>query len=176
MRHEYTPEQALRRLIEKLNGRDSELAAQVVAAVNSGKDVQETERRGKKTLRFYRHTVPYSSGEALQIALDVLRSHFISNLCFMNPCLDNMTQAALGLGDTPSFPWVSKESVRSAAMGEEKVVEIELQTETEIIPNAVGLARHQRGTLAMLRISAADIKQQQDNFDHLRVLSDFVED
>jgi hypothetical protein len=175
VRHEYTSEQALRLLIEKLTTRDPELAAEVAMAVNSGKDIQETERRGKKTLRFYRHTVPYSPDEALKVALDVLRAHFVEQPLFMNSCHDNMAQAAVGLNDTRSFPWEGKKQIVQSSMGEDKAVEIEVQTETEIVPTGGRLAPQYKATLRIQRISDDNIKQEEANFNHLRTLTDFSE-
>lgn len=176
MRHEYSSEEALRRLIEKLTTRDQELAAEVTMAVNSGKDIQETERRGKKTLRFYRHTVPYLADEALKVALDVLRAHFVEQPLFMNSCHDNMAQAAIGANETDSFPWERKRQTVHSSVGEEKAVEIEVQTETEIVPTGGRLALQSRGTLHMGRISENDIKQQETNLRQLRALTDFSGD
>src|SRR5690349_15480460 len=97
-RHQYSPQEALRRLIEKIAARDEELATQVLAAVNAGKDIQEVERRGKKSSRFYRHTVPFAPEEALEVALEVLSAHFIEQPRFTNSSQDNMAHAALRVG------------------------------------------------------------------------------
>lgn len=170
-KHDYTPEQALRRLVEKLTAADPELAAEVLAAVNAGKDVQESEPDGRKKSRFFRHTVPYSPEEALQIALEVLRAHFIDQPLFGNSCHDNMEAAALGEeGQRTAFSIPLTKLVRT-----QKTIEIELQTETEIIPTGTVLTHDQRETLPIRRVSALDIKQQQDNFDHLKELVDFTE-
>jgi hypothetical protein len=175
MKHNYTPEEALRKLIEKLTSADAGLTAQVLSAVNAGKDVQEIES-GRRKSRFYRHTVPYSSEEALQVALEVLRAHFIEQPLFRNICHDNMKKAALGTGDSRSSFWNSKkEPVASEATGAEKAIEIELQTETEIIPAGTALAQHRQETLTMARATDAELKEQQSNFDQLQALVDFTE-
>lgn len=175
MKHEYSPQDALRKLIEKLNIAP-ELAAQVLATVNAGKDVQEVERHGKRKSRFYRHTVPYPPEEALRVALEVLRAHFVEQPLFMNSCHDNMANAALGVGDARSSSSASgRESARSEATGTDKAVEIELQTETEIIPTGVASAQRSPETLLMGRVSEVELKQQQENLNRLRALLDFTE-
>jgi hypothetical protein len=163
-KHDYTPEQALRKLIEKLTLADSELATQVLAAVNAGKDVQETEKTGKRQTRFYRHTVPYLPEEALRVALEVLSAHFIEQPLFMNSCHDNMAKAAL------SF----ERKISAEDNSSEKTIEIELQPETAIIPEGAALLAHQGETQPMGRISEADIRQQQANLERLRGLIDFT--
>lgn len=175
MKHEYTPEEALRRLIEKLTRRDQELAAEVTIAVNSGKDIQETERRGKKTLRFYRRRVSYSPDEALKVALDVLSAHFVEQPLFMNSCHDNMAKAAIGANDPSSFPWEKDKQIVHSSIDEEKAVEIEVQTETEIVSTGDLLALKSPETLRMIRMSQDDIKQEEANLNHLRTLTNFAE-
>jgi hypothetical protein len=164
-KHDYTPEQALRRLIEKVTLVNDDLGAQVVAAVNAGKDVQETERTGKKQTRFYRHAVPYSPAEALGVALEVLRAHFIERPLFINSCQDNLAHADL----------LTEKQTRPSDVNAERKVEIELQTETAIIPTDSALSPNRNETLAMSRVSEAEIKQQQDNLQRLCELIDFSE-
>jgi len=175
MKHEYTAEEALRRLIEKLTARDQELASEVTVAVNSGKDIQEKERRGKKSLRFYRRTVPYSPEEALKVALDVLRAHFVEQPLFANSCHGNMAQAAIGANATDAFPWEKKKQIVHTSSGDEKIFEIEVQSETEIVSTGGRPALQYPGTLTMNRISEDSIRQEEANFSHLRSLTDFSE-
>src|SRR5262245_28653045 len=104
--NDYTPEQALTLLIDKLTQADTELARQVREAVNTGRDIQETEqsdRRRRKKVRSYRRTVPYAPEQALQIAINVLKAHFVEQPLFINSCNDNMAQAAIGVV-TPKSP------------------------------------------------------------------------
>jgi hypothetical protein len=46
-RHDYSPQQALELLMQKLNQRDETLADRMRSALNSGKDVLETESYGR---------------------------------------------------------------------------------------------------------------------------------
>jgi len=178
-KHDYTPEQALTLLIDKLTKVDADLARQVQEAANAGKDMLETEQsrgRGKKKLRTYRRTVPYSMEEALQVALNALRAHFVEQPLFINSCHDNMAQAALGVLDVRfSSLLPKKEFVRSEEKGTEKAVEIELHTETQIIPTGTELVPHAQETLQMNRVPAPEIEQQLVNFARLETLVDFTE-
>lgn len=176
-KHDYTDEQALRLLMDKLTKADVELAKQIQEAVNVGRDVLQTEQsrgRGKKKERTYRRTVPYSMKEALQVALNALRAHFIEQPLFINSCHDNMTQAALGVVDMRS-PWPASRKVHPEAIGEEKTLEIELHTETQIIATEAELVRQTQEMLQLARIPNNEIKQQLINFDRLQGLVDFTE-
>lgn len=172
---DYTPEQALRVLLEKLTAADSALAAQVLTAVNAGKDVQEVEQVAKRKSRRFRHTVPYSAEEALLLALQVLRAHFIEQPLFMNSCHDNMAKSAFGSEERHSP--ASRSSRRSALseVGGERIIEIELQTETEIISTGALLAHNRQETLTIGRTSEESIQQQRENFARLTALVDFSE-
>ena len=105
--HDYTPQQALEMLMRSLQEKAGELAAQVQAAVDAGKDVEETEQsRGRrKRSRSYRKTVPYEYEEALRVALDALRSYFIEQPLFVDSCLDNMAASVLEARRSDRHPW-----------------------------------------------------------------------
>jgi hypothetical protein len=72
--HDYSPQDAFELLMRKLTERDRDLATQVQAVVDEGKDVEETEVVGsrRRRSRVYRKTVPYSYDEALRAALKAL--------------------------------------------------------------------------------------------------------
>jgi len=172
-KHEYTPQQALELLMRKLAIRDLELATNIQAAVNEGKDVQETEpdtNRGNKRLRSYRRRVPYSPDEALKVMLNALRAHFIEQPLFINGLLDNLTEAAMGIPTIQhNAPASSDESFKLDAIGSEKEIGFELDTETELLrePGPSALLLH--------RVATERLEQQQTNMDVLRTLIDFTE-
>ena len=60
--HDYTQQQAFEMLMSRLREKDLEMAGQIQAVVDAGKDVEETElsRGRRKRSRSYRKTVPYS--------------------------------------------------------------------------------------------------------------------
>ena len=169
-RHEYTASEALRHLVDKIAARDEQLATQVLAAVNAGRDVQEVERQGRRKSRFYRHTVPYSPEEALEIALEVLSAHFIEQPRFINAFHDDMVQAGLRAGDAHSWKVEEVEGI-----GAEKTVEIEVQTATEIIPTETALRLQSQETIVMQRVPADEIEEEEANLARLRQLVDFTE-
>src|SRR6267378_472492 len=103
---DYTPEDALNILMAKLRAKDSELAVEIQAAIDQGKDIQQTEpAKGRKKARSYRKTVPYSRQEALQVAIDALNAYFVEQPLFMNSCHDNMAQAVVGEPRRQQYSW-----------------------------------------------------------------------
>jgi hypothetical protein len=88
-----------------------------------------------------------------------------------------MKKTSLGTGgDSRSSFWDSKkEPVAPEAAGAEKAIEIELQTETEIIPGGTPLTQRRQETLTLARASDAELTEQQGNFDQLQALVDFTE-
>jgi hypothetical protein len=172
---DYTPEDALRVLMSKLRNRDADLASQIQAAIDQGKDIQETEpARERRKARLYRKTVPYLAQEALQVAISALRAYFVEQPLFMNSCHDNMAQAVLGIARRQRFSWEKGISfaVDVASKGQGKNVEIELVTETQLPPDAVALQVYQQ-TQRMLRVQSESIHEQQGNLERLRQLTAF---
>lgn len=97
--HDYTPEQALELLLQKLDERIPEVAAQVRRAIAEGKeeDIVSDDapgRKNKKT-RSYRQKVPLSLPEALAAAVQVLRAHLIEVPLFINSAHENFTLTTL---------------------------------------------------------------------------------
>ena len=175
MKHEYTPQQALELLMRKLTARDEALAAEVQAVVNAGKDVREIEySSGHKKLRSYRRTIPYSPEEALEVALDALNAHFVQQPLFANALLHNMANSAMAVIETRQARSPAS-NVKVEAVGDQKAVEIELQTETQLLRGTV-LTRREPETLAVRRLSDDAIKGQQTNIGNLKSLFDFTED
>jgi len=179
MKHGYSPQEALDLLIRKLNERDQELAVHVRAAVNAGTDVQEVEQpRGRETNkpRSYRRTVPYFPEQALQVALDALRAHFVEQPLFINSLLDNMVQASL-VAVTPDSSSRAEydKPIPIKTEGIEKAIEIELYAETQLVGER-GLTSREPKVQPMRRISVEEIRQQQANLNRLRGFFDFREE
>jgi len=179
-RHDYTPEQALELVISRLAQADGDLAREVREAVNAGTDVLETEHlhtRGKSNVRTYRRTAPYSPQQALQVALQALRAHFIEQALFVNSCHNNMAKAAIGVVDSQApSRGAKKVSLHIEAEGADKAVEIELHTETQILPIEHALERTTQETLQMKRVPTPEIEQELDNLAALGKLVDFAEE
>jgi hypothetical protein len=164
--HDYSPQEAFALLMRKLIERDKDLAAQVQAVVDEGKDVEETELIGsrRKRTRVYRKTVPYSYDEALQAASKAIEAYFIEQPLFASSCLDDIAKAALGI---PQRTHQSSDSVIDLkSQGVEKAVQIELRTETQI-------SEPVQETLGLDRAPSDQIKEQQNNLNHLITLIDF---
>ncbi len=171
--HEYTAAQALELLISKIKVREETLAAQVQAAIDVGKDIAETEtptnRRQKS--RTYRKTVPFTHNEALEVAIQVLRAHFIEIPLFINSAAMNFKQAALGVpeqrGALPLIGSLESELLVTKDEGENKELEVELQTETQISTAA-------RRTFPLEPVAANLIEEEAENLQSLADLFNFT--
>jgi hypothetical protein len=166
--HDYSPQDALAILMRKLMERDRDLAAQVQAVVDEGKDVEETDIVGsrRKRTRLYRKTVPYSYDEALRAALKALEAYFIEQPLFASSCLDDFEKTALGA--PKHLHQHSDSGIDIRTQGVEKAVQIELRTETQITEPGPE-------TLPLKRVSAQQISGQKENLSHLMRLIDFRE-
>jgi hypothetical protein len=179
-KHDYTPDQALELLIQKVNERNPALAVEVRAAVNAGRDVQETEqvrkRGGKMKSLSFRRTVPFSTEQALEVALEALKAHFVEQPLFANSVLDDMAQSAFGVVEAGSQQTQSKQTVLKAqGRGEQKTVEIELRTETQLLSDT-HLVRTQPDSFRIGRVPAELIEDQKTNVRKLRELFNFNEE
>ena len=169
--HEYNPQQALESLMAKLKSRDEELAAEVQAAIDAGKDVTETEPiPGRRKRHVYRRIVPFSSSEALQIALNVLQAYFVEGPLFVDSTANALASAGVGVRyqrqDFPRSNIEKSESVSIQGVGEEKSIEVEIQTETQVL-------RAGEETLRLSRVPMSMIEEQRQQVRHLRELIDF---
>jgi hypothetical protein len=178
-KHDYTPAQALERLIAKITSSDAGLAAEVRAAVNAGRDVQETEqvrRRGRVTSQSFRRTLPFSSQQALEVALKTLNAHFIEQPLFHNSVLDEVAQVSLGVVEpTPRQSWSKEQLVKLEGKGDQKTVEIELHTETQLLRDTESTQR-EPDTVVILRVPAELIEEQKTNVLILQNLFNFTEE
>lgn len=152
------------------------LAASVQAAIDTGKDVSESEPAtdGRKKDRIYRKTVPFSHDEALQIALDALQAYFVEQPMFVSSSADNLAKSAIGVPQKGLQNWrvdgiEANESLSLEGIDQEKAVEIELQTATQI-------SRIGEETIPLKRISREQIEQQHKQIIELRKLADFAEE
>ncbi|MCL4552200.1 MAG: hypothetical protein M1305_01395 [Candidatus Marsarchaeota archaeon] len=162
--HDYSPQQALDLLMRKLDEREKSLGEQIRAAIDAGKDVEEKEpvkgRPAKQ--RVYRKTVRFTDEEAIQVALGALRAWFIEQPLFVRSAAKNFMRAAVGAPVEPwqTF-WRNKGQLQGLSMhgvGSEKMLEIELQTETRV-------SKADQQTVRLVPVLEGDIKQQKA---HLR--------
>lgn len=177
--HQYTPQQALEILMRKLKARDETLAAQVQAAIDAGKDVAETEPPvdRRKKARVYRKTVPFTHEEALQVALDALQAYFVEQQLFVDSAADSLAKSVIGVPkhDLPSWAYSPEasngepEPLTLKGTNEEKAVEIEMQTETQ-------LSRTGEETMPLKRMSKEQIEVQSHHIADLRKLTNFTQE
>ncbi len=168
-KHEYTAVQALDTLMDRLRKRDEQLAEEVQAAIDAGKDVTKFEPglSGDRKRRTYRRVEPFTPEEALRVAVAALQALFVEQPLFVNSLSDSMRAAALGGG-----PRVRNEpgsEVAKSGTGEPKSVEIELQPETWVL-------KSERETFQLVTVETTQIEEQRRNLDRLRELADFSED
>jgi hypothetical protein len=170
-RHGYNAEDALKLLLRKVGQIDRDLAVQLHAAINEGKDIRETEYLAANRVRTYRRKLPYTHEEALQVALQVLNAYFIQQPQFANSVHDDLFRSALG---TPRQSRSSRtiDELVPASSDNDKAVSIELRTETELTPGDVvtgaGEDMQNRG-----RVPASTIEEQLGNLARLAELTSF---
>lgn len=167
---DYSPAQALALLLRKLDAANTDLAAQVRAAIDAGKDVDEEEpsRSGRRKARRYRKAVPLSEEEALQSAVDVLQAYFIEQPLFVSAAMDNFMPAAVA-GPRKESEWPpGKQAVRAVetGRGDEKRLDIELRAERQI---TTGGDETQR----LHRAKQEELTRQRENVSRLRSLLAF---
>jgi hypothetical protein len=171
--NQYSAQEALQLLMRKLRGQDPELAAEVQAAIDAGKDVSETKPiPGRRKGHIYRRTVPFSHEEALQVAMDALQAYFVEQPMFVDAAADNLAQSAIGVpANDRSVAQVNRQQDEPLSLegrGLEKAIEIEIQTETQI-------SRTGDETLPLKRVPKQLIEEQHQQIIHLRDLLDFKE-
>jgi len=166
----YTAREALESLLAIVQIRDIELAKELHAAIDVGKDAFELADSNRKKQRSYRKTVAFTYEEALQVAVDALQAYFVEQPLFVNSALENLRKTAMEGADNAEVQWnvesVKREQLSTQPPGEEKDVEFEIQTETQI----------ERGgdeSLKVARIPVTEIQEQQENIGTLRILLDF---
>ena len=164
-----TPSQALNLLLEKVGQADESLAARVKSALNAGKDVsQEEPARGRgRRARVYRKNAPYSDEEALVVALEVLKAHFVELPRIVNAAADSFRKAAVGPKRTLFQPknensrWEDVGSTPDKMIDAEKTFEIEIERETtqskEQVPN-LKVHRYDEGDIQAVDRRLAELR------------------
>ena len=168
--HEYSPQEALRFLLRKIEEKDADLANALQAAIDAGKDVWESEVPAiRKKRRKYRKTVRFSDEEALRIAISIFEAHFIEQPLFANSAIDELSDASLDVvanSRQESFEQPQAESTERGLL--EKRLAVEFQMETQISPA-------DKQPVRLLRTEKETIAQQQANIRRLSKLVAFDE-
>jgi hypothetical protein len=134
--HTYTPSQALQLLMQKLRAKDEVLATHVQAAIDAGKDIEESEPaidRHRKSRR-YRKTVPFTEEQALQVAIGALRAYFVEQPLFLRTIAANFSEVAVTTSENFPVEW-NPENIKRFALSlpAPKEIEFELQVETQVV-------------------------------------------
>jgi len=166
--HDYSPREALDLLLRNIREREPELALQLQAVIDAGKDVVETEPPlTRRAQREYRKTVRFTDEEALRIALDALQAHFVEQPLFVQSAARNFTTAAVGNHRTLwNADWLQGEPTAREGIGLEKDLVIEIQTETQI-------SEPEEQTVRLPAGSGRQIEEQRNNIKRLLELIDF---
>lgn len=175
--HDYTPSEALELLMRKLQEKDARIAQNIQSIIDSGQDIQEEQtsnRRGKKK-RAYRRTVPFTTEEALEVALKALNSYFVEIPLFINSATENFKESSITVSSQPEESSTRSNSVNErsritlAGVQEKKRIEFELQTETQI-------SRNEQETLPISSFEEEQIDRQRSNLKRIQFLLNFAED
>lgn len=172
---DYTPEEALKILMARVRNADADLADEVQAAIDQGRDIQlEDFPGGRKNARSYRKTVPYSPEDALQVALNSLNAHFVELSVIVNSCLEEMLQVVVGEPRRQRQYWEKEKpfAVDQNSKGKEKQVEIELVTPTQL-PRETTALEPLHPTFRLERTDPERTREQQENLRRLRELTNF---
>jgi len=173
--HQYSPRQALEVLTQKLRAQDEILAAHVQAAIDAGKDVSKAEpAKGKRrNVRVYRQTVPFTHQEALEVAFDALQAYFVEQPLFIEAAAESFAKTAVGVPiqrrRTQAVSGEEREPLSLEQEGDEKMIEIELQTATQITTTGDEV-------LPLKRTPMERVEEQKRNIAQLRKLTDFTEE
>lgn len=168
-RHDYSPREALDLLFRTIREREPELALQLQAVIDAGKDVVETEppltRRGQ---RQYRKTVRFTDEEALRIAIVALLAHFVEQPLFVQSAARNFAAAAVGDHRTSwDADWLQpRQPAGGEGIGVEKDLVIEVRTETQI-------SETEEQTVRLLPGSSEQIDEQRNHIKRILELIDF---
>ena len=131
--HDYTAAEALSLLLERVQKANDFLGTRIRIAIDAGHDIEEEQAFGdrRKRKRVYRKHVAYTDDEALKVALDVLQAHFFEFPLIVNAAAGNFLETRIEVPE-PASPHVQSapaEETRSDLFGEDKIIELEIETE-----------------------------------------------
>lgn len=166
--HEYSPRQALALLLRKVRERDPDLAIGLEAVIDAGKDVfLPTAKERRKYLK----TVQFTDEQALDIALQALRAHFVEQPRLATSAMSEFGKAVPetegNRRDEESFSQSPSEYEPHAIR-----VEFELQTETQVAPKGDEAVDQ---TVPLSPPEKEFLDEQQANVDRLTALLRFEE-
>lgn len=171
-KHEYSPKQALDLLLQLIGEADQNLKIEVQDAINQGKEVSTRELlERKKKPKNQRKIISLNEKEALEVAISALGTHFVHSPMLVNAVLSEITNCLLGSEQQIGKDLIDfdeTEFVVQAEPGKSEQVEIELVTETQIIPTS-------ESTITLARTSDEEIDAQQVALSRVREMTNFDE-
>ena len=174
-KHEYTPRQALDEILKRVGAKAPELAAEIEHNINLGQEVEgEPTPRQRSNEPDYERKVSFPLEEALQVALDTLRAHFIEQPLFMVSADQNFAKAAQGVPDV--LIGFKRDTVETIVHGDEvliltgidesKTLAFEVQPETRLVGTGEEI-------LFLEPITQEQIAERRKSLDALRDLTNF---
>ena len=160
-------------LLEKIRERDYDLASDLEAAIDAGKDVlEEATIAVSKKPRKYRRTVRFSDEEALRVVIGALKAHFVEQpqlaVSAMREFADSSVEiegpGQFGL----SFDRPPSEMVEDSPL--DLKLELEVQTATKIAPEG---KKNVPETVSIPWYQQELIDEQKTNIDQLSELVEF---
>jgi hypothetical protein len=163
-----TAGQTLEYLLQALSKRDESLAQVVRNAIDAGKDIEEVEGLGtnRRKRRVYRKVVRFTDEEALRVALDALRACLVELPFFINSAVEDFKAAAIG-ASVDYHHTVTERSLRAIekpAGSHQGILEVELQTATQVSPAA-------RQTQRLEAVSLSTVEEQRNRVQEIAHLA-----
>lgn len=171
---DYTPAQALKLIMTKLEERDGDLANNVRAAIDAGKDIDEEQISGSnRKTRQYRKSVPFTEMEALRILATVLKAHFIEQPLFLDSLIQDFEPVVIEEGNLEERQLLNaRRDMTEDAGGKKDIaknIKFESQTETQI-------SESNEPVFDVKPISGREIDEQRSNLAEMEKLLDFKEE
>ena len=167
--HDYSANQALSLLLKRIGESSPDLASSLQAAIDIGKDVWESGNPvGTRRPRKYRKAVRLEEEEALRVVIRALQAHFVEQPLLITSAINDLSVAILGGSTTldrqaPFDEWSSLDTTDTPI---ERNLEIELRTETQVLPD-------REDTVQLSSIDKEMIEGQKANIELLSTLTKF---
>ncbi|MBN9489438.1 MAG: hypothetical protein J0H44_19555 [Alphaproteobacteria bacterium] len=170
----YSSSDALARLLAKVGERLPDVAQEIQAAIDLGKDVEIPDAAtggGRRKSRVFRRKEALTDREALSLAVAALRAYCVELPLFVKSTADNFRSAVVGARKTERTSEAVDLAFEIQVTGEdsEKAVEIASQTETQ---KPEGRSQPLKPEAERLTPMAPDAIEQQK--DRLKRLVDLV--
>jgi hypothetical protein len=177
LNHEYTAQEALSLLLEKLHAVNPHFAERAQIAIDAGIDeVAEQDilsgrgKRRKSSKRQYRRYRPLTDAESINVVLEVLQAHLVVHRKVVNSVIYEFSHVAFGRARQTFWNEPSaREQMETipASIGQEKTIEIEL------MPESSRRTHDQTETVPLKSISESDLNELEGLIAAVRKLTQF---